>query len=306
MTANPVNQIGLAYETMGAGPPLILTPGVFMPRDSWTYLQAGHFCANYQVLLWDRPNTGASDLAIEATPSEWHLWAEKLHQLLEALDMSPAILVGGSAGSVFSLLMAHLYPDDVVGLVLNNPPTDQPQVIQAIAYARYALLAEAVECGGMQAAIDLSNQAWIRLITSPPDPTSLDALTKWVAESLASNPGNRQALLAMEPKAFASALRQWGNWCDPEGFFRAGLSPEEMGNLNIPALVLPGFDDLHPQHTAEMLHSTLPQSVWVDYSDWYPPELTEAVKRSPDLATQKAFLNLPIVENFLGRITGVS
>ena len=189
-----VNNITLAYETLGEGKPIVFTPGVFLPRDNWAYLQAGRFSKDYKVLLWDRRNTGMSDIGIEDSVSEWHLWTDDLHNLLNAIDMSPAYIAGGSAGNVLSLLMANRYPEDVKALILYHSPTNDPQYINAMAYARYLQFAEVAENHGIQAVIDLSTDAWVRVITLKSDPNGLDSALSWIAESIAANPNNRERI----------------------------------------------------------------------------------------------------------------
>ena len=57
-----VNGVTLAYELFGKGPPVVWTPWGWAPRNNFSYLVAGRLSANYRVLLWDRRNTGASDV----------------------------------------------------------------------------------------------------------------------------------------------------------------------------------------------------------------------------------------------------
>ena len=78
-----VNGVSIAYEVAGEGPPIVWTPGGWIPREPFTYVFAGRLSASHKVLTWDRRNCGASDLAVEDAESEWHLWADDLHALLQ-------------------------------------------------------------------------------------------------------------------------------------------------------------------------------------------------------------------------------
>jgi hypothetical protein len=49
------------------------------------------------VLIWDRPNCGASDVCFTG-PTESDMQADVLSELLTHLDMTPAIIAGGQAG----------------------------------------------------------------------------------------------------------------------------------------------------------------------------------------------------------------
>ncbi|MEJ2263512.1 MAG: alpha/beta hydrolase [Anaerolineales bacterium] len=144
-----VNNIELAYEVFGKGAPIVWTPGGRSPRDNWVYLLAGQLSANYKVLIWDRRNgSGASDIAFEEAPSDVHLWAADLHHLLHALDMSPAVVAGGSGGAVLALLMAQNYPEDVKGLILDEIPTDDLDIMGYLVDGQYFQLAGVAESEG--------------------------------------------------------------------------------------------------------------------------------------------------------------
>lgn len=297
-----VKGITIAYEVMGKGPPIVWTPGGHFPRENWGYLHAGRLSANYKVLIWDRRNAGASDIAIEDAPSELHLWTDDLHHLLNALNMSPAYVAGGSGGHVLSLLMAHRYPEDVKALILSDTPLDDLDFLKAYADAVYFQFADLAERKGMPAVIEHSTEAWVRLVSSKSDPEGWDWSLNRFAETILMNPGNRDLLLSMEPKKFASIMRKYSRWFLSGRFHLAQLSDEDLGRITAPALVLHGLDEAHPRHTAEELHSLLPNSEWVEYSDLYSQEEIDQVRESDVYVTQKGALGLPFIEEFLQRI----
>jgi pimeloyl-ACP methyl ester carboxylesterase len=287
---------------MGKGPPIVWTPGGFFPRGNWVYLQAGRFSANYKVLIWDRRNAGASDIAIEDAPSDWYLWADDLHHLLNALNMSPAYVAGGSNGSVLSLLMGHRYPEDVKALILSNPPTNDLNIGKAFADAHYFQFADVAESKGMEAVIEHSTEAWVRLVSSKLDPEGWDWALNWIAETILMNPSNRDRLLSIDPKKFAAIMKKWGSWFMSGRLHLAQLSDEDLRRITAPVLVIPGFEEPHPTHTAEEVHRLLPNSEWVDYSARHSQEVIDQVRESDDIDTQKAALSMPFIEEFLQRI----
>src|SRR6202020_3115334 len=73
----------------------------------------------YRVLLWDRPNCGASDVQFYGQ-SESHMRAETLKKLLNGLGVERCILAGGSGGARDSMLATMLYPELVEKLVVWN------------------------------------------------------------------------------------------------------------------------------------------------------------------------------------------
>ena len=69
------------------------------------------------MLIWDRPNCGASDVCFEGS-SESAMQADALAGLLTHLDMTPAIIAGGSGGARVSLLTAARHPETAAGLAI--------------------------------------------------------------------------------------------------------------------------------------------------------------------------------------------
>jgi pimeloyl-ACP methyl ester carboxylesterase len=258
------------------------------------YPSAEHLSANYQVLVWDRRNTGASDLAIEDAPSEVHLWADDLHHLLGALNMSPAYLGGTSNGQMLSLLMAHRYPQDVRGLILANTPTDDLDLMGRIWNAHYMQLAEVAESKGMQAVIAHSTEAQMRVLSAQSKPEDFDWLLSWVAETISMNPSNRDRLLATDPRQFSTLMRKWGRSILSGRPHLAGLTEDQVRCISVPALVAHGFNPFHPRRAAETLYWLLPNAEWVEYTDRF-------TQKEIDQAQDKGTLRRTFVEAFLRR-----
>src|SRR5438552_7991497 len=106
----------IAYEIIGevagAGTPWVLTPGSRFTKEAPGVRELAEALAAHgqRVLVWDRPNTGASDICFRGA-SESEMQADRLAGLLRALDLAPAIVIGGSGGSRVSLLAAARHPD---------------------------------------------------------------------------------------------------------------------------------------------------------------------------------------------------
>ncbi len=294
MSKIKVNGVSIAYEVAGEGSPIVWTPGGWGPRDPFTYVFAGRLSANYRVLTWDRRNSGASDLAIEDAESEWHLWTDDLHALLQELDMSPAYVGGDSAGSELSLLMAHRYPKDVKGLILHDPPTNDVQdVLQPVAEAHYLCLAEAAEREDMEAVIKIS---------ADPPKSDWAWLTSWVADSIARNPENRERLLSMEPEQFSRTMRKWAKWFASPRFHLSNLSDEELAGIDVPAIVSHGFTAWHPEHVARALYRSLPNAEWVEYSSRHTPEEIQRIAEGDVGRSTTLAFRFPFYEDFLRRV----
>ena len=89
----------VVYELLGPadGQPIVLTPGGRFSKDVPGLRPLAEALAEggLRVLLWDRPNCGASDVQFYGR-SESHMRAETLSELLARLEMTPAIIAGGS------------------------------------------------------------------------------------------------------------------------------------------------------------------------------------------------------------------
>jgi pimeloyl-ACP methyl ester carboxylesterase len=280
----------------------VLTPGAWFGREPWVYFNAGCLCDQHAVILWDRRNCGASDVLIEEAPSELHLWTDDLHELLHALGMAPAYVGGGSTGCVFSLLMAHRYPEDVRGMLLLNPPTGEPELLKPFEDAHYYELARVAATEGMEAVIAHSLEVWKRSISSLSAPDSYDWAATWVAETSAASARNREYFRSLDPQFFAAMLNSWG---DADWAPRAEvgwLSDDEIHQIKAPALIAHGFDSVHPRDTAEALRALLPNGEWIEFADHYSAETLEKMVASDTMWNESALLAMPFIRAFLARV----
>src|SRR3954471_5880754 len=119
MPSAMVNGLSLAYEVIGEGRPWAITPGGRFTKESPGVRQLAEALAEQgnRVLIWDRPNCGASSVCFDGS-SESAMQADALAALLEQLDMAPAVIAGGSGGSRVSLLTAARHRDVASGLAL--------------------------------------------------------------------------------------------------------------------------------------------------------------------------------------------
>src|SRR5262245_1351733 len=119
MATATVNGLVLGYEVIGDGRPWAITPGARDSKDSAGIRELATALADRgnRVLIWDRPNTGESDVCFEGA-SESAMQADALAALLAHLDMTPAVIAGGSGGSRVSMLTAARHRDAAAGLAI--------------------------------------------------------------------------------------------------------------------------------------------------------------------------------------------
>ena len=107
-----INGLSLAYEVIGeSGQPWAITPGGRFTKESPGVRELAETLAAHgnKVLIWDRPNCGASDVCFEGS-SESAMQADALAALLSQLDMTPAIIAGGSGGAPCPSSPPHATP----------------------------------------------------------------------------------------------------------------------------------------------------------------------------------------------------
>jgi pimeloyl-ACP methyl ester carboxylesterase len=237
-----VGGIGVAYELIGDGKKAaVITPGGRFSKDTPGVRELALKLAEggLRVLIWDRPNCGESDLAFRGK-SESILNADTLAGLVRALELEPALLIGGSAGSRVSLLTAIRDPG-VAGASV--PALDQRGCARA-RRARLPLLPRslaAAAMGGMPAVAAL-----------PAGRSSSPAI-----------PANRERLLGQDTGTFIQTMKTWA-----EAFVPAADSPvpgtgaAQLRALKMPTMILrSGESDFHhPRVTSEGVHALIPGS----------------------------------------------
>ncbi len=242
MARAEIDGIGIDYELIGTGRAISITPGGrFSKNDPGVRELAEALAAGgFRALIWDRPNCGASDIALRGQ-SESVLNADVLAGLIRKLDLGPTILAGGSAGSRVSLLTA------TAGLFLWWITGGAIGLAALVGvYCGDAALTAAA--GGMEA---------------------VAAMPTW-REQLERNPGNRARLLEQDPAAFIDTMSRWADAFTPlPGSPVPGLTSADFAALSVPAVILrSGASDLHHlRKTSEQVHALIPHSI-LDEPPW--------------------------------------
>lgn len=120
MAVTTVNGLEIAYDIIGDGAQTwAITPGGRFSKDygGVRELAEGLAATGRRVLIWDRPNCGASSVSFTG-PTESALQADTLAALIRQLGLGPAVIAGGSGGSRVSLLTVARNPDIATGLAM--------------------------------------------------------------------------------------------------------------------------------------------------------------------------------------------
>ena len=245
MPVADVDGLAIAYEVVGEGQPWAITPGGRFSKDDPGIREMARDLAGHgkQVLIWDRPNCGASDVCFTGD-SESAMQADTLAGLLRQLDMAPAVIVGGSGGSRVSLLTVARHPDVAAGLAM-----------WWISGGVYGLMSLGVHyCGGS------IHAAWRSGMEA------VAALPEW-QEVLERNPSNRQRFLDQDPRAFITTLERWSlAYCPGHDQLIPGLPDADARRVAVPTLVFRSgtTDAHHTRETSERLAELLPTARLVE------------------------------------------
>jgi pimeloyl-ACP methyl ester carboxylesterase len=208
------------------------------------------------VLIHDRRNMGASGIALSGD-NESLEQAEDLRVLLDELGTGPAYVAGSSSGARMSILLAQHHPDTVKALLLWRV-TGGAYAADRLAFNYYGQYLDAVAAGGIDAVL----------------------ATEHFAAMVKANPVNGETLRRMGAGRFAEAMSTWlagfRASCD---FPVAGISPDDMRAIKVPAIVIPGNDRVHPPGPGQAAHRLLANSVYqevlsqqvdadVDFAGW--------------------------------------
>ena len=245
MATAEINGTMLSYEIIGEGAPWVVTPGGRFSKDTPGIRALAQELAAHgkRVLIWDRPNTGASDICFTG-PSESAMQADRLAGLLEHLDMAPAVIFGGSGGARVSLLAAARHPAVAAALAM-----------VWISGGVYGLMLLAtVYCG------ESIRVAWRG---------GMDAvveLPEW-SEVIERNPRNRDLFRQLDSRQFIETLERWMlAYCPDPSATVPGLPDSAFADLQAPTLIFRSgtSDPHHTRATSERLHQLIPGSRLVE------------------------------------------
>lgn len=264
MSTIEVNGGSVEYELLGpeGGEVLTITPGGRFSKD---YPGVRPFAealaaAGKRVLIWDRPNTGRSDVQFYGL-SESHMRAATLAGLVRQLDLGQVVAMGGSGGARDSIMFAIEYPELVRKLIVWS--------IVGGAYASMTLANVYV-----MNEIRTVRRSGIDGILTHRGPAG-----SW-ADLVEVNPRNRQRLLDLGAAGFEDVMWRWFESYVPKGTEAIpGVPDHRMRSVAVPTLIVRGgeADIDHPKRTSLEVHALIPGSRLID-----PPWPEDAWERAQE------------------------
>lgn len=267
-----VEKLSMAYELIGdSGPQWAITPGGRFSKDYPGVRELAVALAELgnTVLVYDRPNTGESDVCFTGS-TESAMQADALAALLTHLGLTPAVIIGGSGGARVSLLTAIRHPEITRALAVWMM-SGGVFGLMSIGMTYCAASINAVWNGGMQAVVDLPESE----------------RGNW-QDVMRRNPANRGKLLSQDPGQFKQTMLRWMAAYCPCGDTRIpGVDDDEIRAMRLPALVVRSglSDPFHTRETSDALAQLLPNgelveppwedTEWIDskighrFANWY-------------------------------------
>jgi 2-hydroxy-6-oxonona-2,4-dienedioate hydrolase len=276
----------VVYDLLGPpdGQPIVLTPGGRFSKDVPGLRPLADALAEggLRVLLWDRPNCGASDVQFYGR-SESHMRADTLAELLTRLDLAPAVIAGGSGGARDSLLTVMRHPE---------------VASKAIAWSIVGGVFSTLNLAGVYVLPNINTARMLGM-------EGVAALPEWQA-LIEANPRNKERLLALEPDEFVTVMLRWLNAFVPKpGQTIPGVEDEEFARIQVPTMIIRGGqDDLdHPKRTSMEVHCLIKDSILVE-PPW-PEDAWEQAVRASARGTGNIFdpwvQAAPLILNFARR-----
>jgi pimeloyl-ACP methyl ester carboxylesterase len=252
----------VVYDLLGPpdGQPIVLTPGGRFSKDVPGLRPLAEALAEggLRVLLWDRPNCGASDVQFYGR-SESHMRADTLAELLTRLDLAPAVIAGGSGGARDSLLTVMRHPE---------------VASKAIAWSIVGGVFSTLNLAGVYVLPNLNTARMLGM-------EGVAARPEWQA-LIEANPRNKERLLSMDTGEFVTVMLRWLNAFVPKpGQTIPGVEDEEFARIQVPTMIIRGGeDDLdHPKRTSMEVHCLVKDSILVE-PPWPEDAWEQAVRAS--------------------------
>jgi pimeloyl-ACP methyl ester carboxylesterase len=234
-----VREVHINYVVVGdSGPWIALTPGSRRPYRELVNMSKAIAAEGYRVLLHDRRNCGASDVAFDGTGSEHEIWADDLYELAKQLHALPIYVGGSSAGARLAILFAIRHAAALRGLLLWRVTGGQ-EAVDRLAENYYGQFITIARAGGMKAVAE----------------------SEHFAECIAARPANRERILSTDVDDFIKVMAQWR-----EAFLTAaklpmvGATEADLNAIKAPACLIAGNDVIHTPATARKAAKLIPNS----------------------------------------------
>lgn len=257
------------YDVIGSGPPLLMyAPGGFdASMDKWSNLGIyakikllDHLPEHFKCIVFDRRETGQSGGRVERIT--WGHYVEQGKQLLDHLGFEKAHLIGGCMGCCPVAAFATRYPDKVMSMVQYWPVGGAGFRLNA--NRRFSMHYGYVEEHGLSGVVALAQ--------CTADGFGKDPRQGPWGPVLRSDAAFAETFQAMDTKHYLLTVAGLARTLIDRDSV-PGFEPEDLMQLPIPTLIIPGKDAAHAVSAARFIEEC---SAKAEYWDVTPEEQTEA------------------------------
>ena len=269
MSTAILDGIETRYEVLGSGPPLLMfAPGGFDATiDKWrtqgiyaTIKLLDALPQHYTCIVFDRRETGQSGGRVEHLA--WAHYAAQGKALLAHLRIARAHVMGGCMGCSAAIAFAVASPEATRSLVLYWPVGGARYRMNG--HARFAEHLAFVRRSGLGAVVEL--------VRKDGKPFGADPRGGPWASMIKRDPAFAGAFAALDVERYALVLSATARTLFDRDT-APGAEPEDLMQLDVPALVVPGRDASHATSAARYLEECLAHA---DYWDVPVDAQTEA------------------------------
>ena len=227
--------ITIGYRQFGSGPPLLLIAGQSSSMVEWGPFLPQRLGRHFRVTMFDNRGVGYSTDQ-PARPLTIALMADDSAHLLDALDISKALVVGWSTGGEIALSMAVRHAKKVRTLVLSGATAGGSTAVQPSAKTE-----EAFRSHRLSEAIGL-----------------LDSL--FPASARAAMAAYAAGLLAIPPEKVSRRISIRQEQAEIR-FVRTNATYDALPRIRVPVLVTNGaLDGLVPPANARLIAARIPHA----------------------------------------------
>lgn len=253
MPTADIDGIVTNYEVVGSGPPLLMfSPGGFNAKlENWRSFgvygrvkHLDHLSQHYRCVIFDRREAGWSGGRVERVT--WDHYVTQGRGLLDHLGIGRAHLMGGCMGCSPVAALAVAHPERVASMVLFWPAGGPNYRISS--HARFTRHLAYVTEHGLDGVVELAkshDEPFNRDPRIGPWGSVLRHDEAFAADYARLDPDRYRVLVT----GMARTLLDRDTVPGPE--------PEDLMQLDTPALVVPGDDPAHAQSAARYLQECL-------------------------------------------------
>ena len=246
MATARVNGAEIYYEEYGSGAPIILSPGGLQGAASSYQAVVEALSQERRVVVYDRRFGGQSRSPLVV--QTWDMVCDDVFGLMDALGIDQAYLGGGSFGAAISLGCAFR----------------RPQRVRAIFPSNIAggVICDGYLTGKLFKSMDLAENASISAVVEAFDAD--DRFSPFSPEIAQTDSEYRQTLEAMSTEDFVQVMRDTIYALFNGPYPTLGMTEKALKSIQVPVMVMPGNNDIHPRRVAEMVHRLAPNCQWAE------------------------------------------